>query len=97
MSKPINIVKNKWTKKSILENIEIINTSKELQCDIYNIEEMYKLLDEMCKQYRTEPCINLPKTLKRDITKIQSQIKKSVKDVKRKVKILKNFKKLRNS
>jgi hypothetical protein len=89
--KPIDIRKNKYFTNILKENVKITEKHPELQCDIHNIEIMFKMLDEMLINYRTLPCSEQPKNVKSHIRKLESQIKKSTKMLDKNLKALRKI------
>jgi len=93
MAKPIDLINNKFTRKTLEENVYIIDNDAELLCDIHNIEAMFIILDDLCTMKRSMPCISLPKNTNKNIIKLSAQIKKSTKElniaVKKKIRLKK--------
>lgn len=96
--KPINIrVRNNKIKmfdEDLVQNVELTKLNPEIQCSIQNVETAFLELDRLAIMFRTLPCLEQPKYIRRDIQRLSKYIKAESKFIKKTLtKLRKNQKK----
>ena len=85
--KPIDIRPSTQFNTDLLKNISITETNPEIQCSIQNVEVAFLELDRLSIVFRTLPCNELPKYIKRDIQRITKYIKAESKLISKELKV----------
>jgi len=96
--KPINIRvrdnKIKMFDEDLVQNVELTKLNPEIQCSIQNVETAFLELDRLAIMFRTLPCLEQPKYIRRDIQRLSKYIKAESKFIKKTLtKLRKNQKK----
>ena len=61
--------------EELVQNVELTKSNPEIQCSIQNVESAFLELNKLSIMYRTLPCIEQPKYIKRDMQRLTKYIK----------------------